>query len=148
MNEKFWILCLQKGSIDADIWSNVVLLGFRFFHNWIALLPWPLEWATVKCKYANRKPCWTYYLMALVIFNLSATIYEIFWIEICMTLTLTFIMGQGQMVKCKYTNRKSTGDFLCIGNNNICPSSHRLRDIRSKFCMTLTLTFRMGQGQM
>ena len=87
----------------------------------------------------------TSYVLTVAIFVLSITIYEIFTAKICMTLTLTFTMA---MVKCKYTNRKPISNFQCIGYSNNCSICHRLRDIRIKFCITLTLSFRMGQGQM
>ena len=35
-------------------------------------------------------------------------------------------------VKCKHTNRKAIGDFLCIEISNICYIFHRLRDINSQ----------------
>ena len=61
--------------------------------------------------------------MALVMFALSATAYEILGVEKFVTLFLTFRMGQGQI---KYTTRKPIGDYLCIGNSNICSICHRL----------------------
>ena len=39
-------------------------------------------------------------LMAIVMFALYFTIYEIFAVEIRMTLTMTFRIGQGQMLTC------------------------------------------------
>ena len=54
-----------------------------------------LEWAKVKCKYVNRKPIYDLHVMAIVIFTLSVTIFKIFIVGMCVTLTLTFRMGQG-----------------------------------------------------
>ena len=46
----------------------------------------------------------------------------------------------------KYTIRKLIDDFLWVENNNICSSTvYELFTI--KICMTLTLIFRMAQGQ-
>ena len=39
----------------------------------------------------------TYYLMVLVMFSLSPIVYETFGVEICMTLSLIFETGQGQI---------------------------------------------------
>ena len=57
----------------------------------------PLEWAKVKSKYANRKPICDFYLMAIAQCSRCVTILEILAVERCMTLTLTFKMGQSQM---------------------------------------------------
>ena len=80
--------------------------------------PWPLKWANIKCKYVNEKHMTIYiniyiyiyilciyiiyiyiyiYTMTIVKFALSLTIYKIFSIKMCMTLTMTFRRGQGQM---------------------------------------------------
>ena len=42
-------------------------------------------------------------------------------------------------VTCQYTNQKSIDDFLCIGNDNVCPICHRLRDIHSQNMHDLAL---------
>ena len=59
--------------------------------------PYPLELATVKCKlpYDNRYS--TCYLMVIVILSPSVIISKIFTVKMCMTLTFTLRMGQGQM---------------------------------------------------
>ena len=44
-----------------------------------------------KCKYANPMPM---NKIAIVAFSLSVTIFKIFAIEVCMTLTLIFRMDQ------------------------------------------------------
>ena len=82
--------------------------------------------------------------MALVMFALSAAVYDIFEVEMFMTFILTFRMGQG---KCKYTNRKTTGDLPCIDNSNFCPIFTVYKIVTVEICMILTLTFRMDQGQ-
>ena len=45
--------------------------------------------------------------MELVMFSPSVTVYEIFRLTVCMTITLTFTRRAN--VKCKYTIRKSIG---------------------------------------
>ena len=88
----------------------------------------------------------TLYLIAFVMFALSATAYEIFGFEICMTLILTFSMGIGQI---KIYQSKANRQLLCIGHSNVCPICHSLLDIFTvKICMTLILIFRIGRGQM
>ena len=39
---------------------------------------------------------------------------------ICMTLNLTCRKEERDKIKCKYTNRKQTSEFLCTRNDNIC----------------------------
>ena len=48
--------------------------------------------------------------MVIVMFDISVTVYEIFAVEICMILTLTFRIGQGQI---EIYQSKSSKDFLC-----------------------------------
>ena len=50
---------------------------------------------TIECQYMTS--C----LSALVMFFVSVAIFKIFTVEICMALTLTVIIGQGQMCKCQ-----------------------------------------------
>ena len=71
-------------------------------------------------------------------FAISFTISKIFAVEMSITLTLTFRMGQGY---CKYANR----DFLFDDNNVFL-----FVNISKKFAVklhVLTMTFKMGQGQ-
>ena len=68
-------------------------------------------------------------LLAVAMFVVSVTVREILTVEICITLTLT---SRTAKVKCKYANRKATSDYLCVGNNNVCPICHRLRDVKSR----------------
>ena len=60
-------------------------------------LPRPLEWSKVKSKYANGNTFLTFYLLAITMIATSFTVCEIFIVEMCMTLTLTFRMSHGQM---------------------------------------------------
>ena len=69
-----------------------------------------------------ERQCVTSYLTGMVIF-LSITIFKIFTDEIC-------------------------NDFLFEGNSNFTLSITILKVFTVKMCMTLTLTFRMGQCQM
>ena len=71
-------------------------------------------------------------------FFLSVTILDISTVEIGMI--LTFIVVK---VKCKYTDRKDTCDFL---SDNVCLICKRFARYLQK-CLNLT-TFIMGQGQM
>ena len=48
-------------------------------------------------------------------------------------------MGQGQIIKCKYTNGKPIEDFLRIGISNV-QSFTCYEIIMVKMCMNLTLT--------
>ena len=48
-------------------------------------------------KYANRKLIQTSYLIAIVTLALSFKISKIFAVELSVTLTLTFRIGQGEM---------------------------------------------------
>ena len=65
---------------------------------------------------------------AIVIFALSVIVCEIFTVEMCMTLTLTLIIGHGH----KYANRKAICHFIIVGNCNVCSICHRLRYIHSQ----------------
>ena len=88
-------LLTRKGSEDADIWWNAAWLGFRIFHNRIVI---DLDLYNVNMPIESQSR--TFYLMILawlVMFALSATIYEKFEVEICMTLIFTFRIGHGQM---------------------------------------------------
>ena len=70
----------------------------------------------IECQY-NFK---TSYLIATVMFASSDTILEIFAVEMCMILALTFRMDQGQMKK--IGNRTSFVDihmFAKIGCSNV-----------------------------
>ena len=57
---------------------------------------------------------------------LYATVCEIFTVETCITLTMTFGFNK---VKCKYANGNALCDFLFVGNSNACSIGHRLRDV-------------------
>ena len=84
-----------------------------------------------------------YILMAVVIFFVSLTIFKIFIVEMCMT--LTFKMGQGRM----YTFQQMLiHDLLFDGNSIFLPIYHHFQDIHCEKCMTLTQSFKMGQGKM
>ena len=78
--------------------------------------------------------------MEVVMFALSITVYEIFAVDICMTLTLTFGMGYGH-TQIIYANRKPKKDFLFNGNSNVNSINYRLRDIRSRNLHDLVLDF-------
>ena len=54
------------------------------------------------------------YMMEIVIFDLSVTVYEIFALEIC----VTFIVTNEGAVKYKYSNGKLIYHFLFDGNGN------------------------------
>ena len=58
---------------------------------------------------------------------LSVTQYEIFAIEMCITLTRPLECAER---KCRYANRKATHDFLFDDNSSVCSVSHHLRDTR------------------
>ena len=60
--------------------------------------------------------------MVKVILLLFAKVYETFTVAICITLTLTFIIGQRQI------QIYHSKDFRCLDNNNVYPIGHRLRD--------------------
>ena len=62
-------------------------------------------------------------------FDRSVTICEIFAVKMCMTLTVTFKIGQGQMLKCQ---SKGHIRLLCVDNSNVYPICHHLRDISSQ----------------
>ena len=62
----------------------------------------------------------TSYLMAILMFVLSVTILEIFTVKMCMTLTLTFKVGYGQI----YANHKPICDIIFDCNNNVYPVCH------------------------
>ena len=57
---------------------------------------------------------------------LPVTIYVIFTVEMCMTVTLTFRIGRKQ---CKYASEMVVCNFVFVGNSNVCPICHRLWDI-------------------
>ena len=82
--------------------------------------------------------------MAMVIFTLSVTISKIFIVDVCMTLTLTFRMGQDQMQLCQ---SKATYNMLFDGNSNFTIFVTISQIFNAVMCTTLTLTFSTGQGQ-
>ena len=51
-----------------------------------------------------------------------ATVCEIFTVELCMTLTLTFRIGQDQNINMPIEKPHAT----CVGNSDMCHSCHRL----------------------
>ena len=61
----------------------------------------------------------------IIMFALSATIIEIFVVEMCMTLIFTFRMSKG---KCKYKKRKPICDFLFVDNSNVFSMCRSLRE--------------------
>ena len=69
-----------------------------------------------------ESPYVTSYFMAIVRFDLSVVISEIFAVELFMTLSLTFRIG-------KVTRRYANQTTFCVRNNNVCPIYRRLRDI-------------------
>ena len=103
----------------------------------------------------------TLYLLVREILPLSVTICEIFAVKTCMTLILTFRMGQCQM--CQWKCHKQ----LCLLVTATFALSALLQDIRNRLLVTaifalsvllqdirsrnghdIALTFRKGQGQM
>ena len=77
------------------------------------------------------------YLMAVVMFILSVTVYDIFDID------LDLDLFEWVKLKCKQANRLPMQDFLDDGNCNIC--SVYVYEIFA-FETYVTLTFRIGQG--
>ena len=69
------------------------------------------------------------------------TISNIFTVEICMTLILTFRMDKVQ----KYVSRMPMHGLLFDSNSHFYPSYRRFQE---QMCMTLMLILRMGQAQM
>ena len=80
---------MQHDSVFDRIFRNRIAYDLDFS---------PVELTKVKCNYMPKKrQKQTSYLIAVVMCALSITVYELFAIEICMTLTLIFIMDQDQM---------------------------------------------------
>ena len=67
-----------------------------------------------------------FYFISIVIFAKSLSMYEIFALETCAILIMTFKMAK---IKYKYDNRKPRRHFLFDGNSNACPISHYLMAI-------------------
>ena len=67
--------------------------------------------------------------MTIVVIALFVTIYAIFAVKICMTLTSR--MGNGlSKVKCKYESQCRTFYLMqlwCVGNSNVCLTCHHLQ---------------------
>ena len=123
-------LCIsgENGIIVAVIRRNATLYSSRIFRNRIAndLDFLALKQAKVKCKYANRKQIPDFIcLIEIAMGALLVTVYEIFAVEMCLTLTLIFKWSK---FKCKVTNQKPINKFTYVGNCNICSICHRLRD--------------------
>ena len=78
--------------------------------------------------------------MSIVMPALTVTISKIAAVKIVHDHDLHLSNG----VKSRYINRKPIYDSLCYGNCHAC----HLKLFAAKICMTLTMTFRMGQGQM
>ena len=96
--------------------------------------PWHSKLVNVKCKYANWK--------LIVIVALSFTISKIFTCRICMTLTLTFSIGQ---VQWQYDNWKVTYDFLF--GLNVFLSITIFKMFTFEIYTTLTLAFKRAKVQ-
>ena len=93
----------------------------------------------------KRPHATSYELIAM--FVQSVIVCEIFTIEMCMTLTLTFRIGQGQMYV--NANRKKIAYWTFSSMVKlIFALSAKVYEIFSvEICMTLILTFRIGQGE-
>ena len=69
----------------------------------------------------------TFCLMAIVMFSIFVTIFKMFTVNMCMTLTLTFKTGQYQIKICYF---KAIYDFPCNGNSNLYYIGNLLQDNR------------------
>ena len=93
-------------------------------------LPWNFKMKNVKCNYVSGKAvCATFY--SELMFALSVTVCEMLTGEMCTILIMTLMNGNSQIY-----SRKASCDFVCIGNRNVCPICHHLRDnhVRSSQC--------------
>ena len=79
----------------------------------------------------------SYLMVVIVLFFRSVTISEIFIVETCKTLTMTFRTGQEQCRDCPYT----TYYLLAIVIVTLYATISKVFIV--KVCTTLTLTFRM-----
>ena len=84
----------------------------------------------------------TLYLLAIAMVAISITICEKSAMKMCMIMTFRM-----ENVKYKYANGMALCDFLFVGNSNVYPINI-CEILTIKMWMTLTLTFKMGQGQM
>ena len=106
--------------IESQFWNSLMaIVMFALYHHLRDIFSINMHDLDHELQNSTRSnvnmpiesQCRTFYLMAVVMFAL-VTIYEIFTVEICMTLTLHFRMRQGQM-HIGYINRKPIFDFLC-----------------------------------
>ena len=86
--------------------------------------------------------CTTFYLMTLVMFALSATVSRYFESQYALPWSRPLKLVT---VKCKYTNWKPTDDIIYAFA--IATFFYRSPFIRYSVKICMTLTFRMGQGQ-
>ena len=79
-------------------------------------------------------------------FAQSFTFYEILAVEICMALSLTFRIGQGQMEIYQSKSNRGLPNVLAIAIFALFVTVSEIFTV--EMCMTLTLTFIVFQGQM
>ena len=107
--------------------------------------PWPLQCVMSNLNMQIKSQCRISHLMAFIMFAISVTVYKIFTVKICVTLTLTFRISKGQtQIQHSKANRRP----FCVGNSNICPIFTVYEIFTVKICMALTLAFRTCQCQM
>ena len=83
----------------------------------------------------------TSYVLKIAMWVQSVTVYQIFTVKKLDDINLTLDWAN---VKCEYTNRKATGDFLYIGTSNVCSICHSLRDIHDQNLHDLDLDLYNG----
>ena len=82
--------------------------------------------------------CRTFYLMSIVTFALYVHICEILAAEICMILTITVTIDQGQM-KCQ--SKANVASLIFNANDDVVPICYRLKYIFSRNLLELDRNF-------
>ena len=95
--------------------------AFIFHFKWYSLLHFAV------CQLL----CWAF-------LSLSVTVYEIFSVDICLTLALILDSAK---VECrpKYTDRRTISDILCGGNSKVCSTCYSFRDDHVKSAQLVSI---------
>ena len=97
------------------------------------------NWSRSDVNVSIERTCTTSYSMAIVMLVISVTVLQSFTVEICMTLTFTFITD-----KCRFMRIECSCDVLIVGNGSV---GHTTVSVifAVERRLTLTLTFRMAK---
>ena len=120
------------------------LLSFVRYSQWkfAGPLAWPLEWAKVKCKYANSKAMCEFLFAGNI--NVCPICHH-FRHSQSKCAWFRQWLSEWTKVKCKYSHEKNVCDFLMLAIAKLAVSVTVCEIFSVDMCMTLTLTLRIEQ---